>query len=101
MLLDQVNEPIHGLCLRDIELDWLLADIKIDFSWRPTDITKISICHFAGAIDDTTHDGNLDARQMPGALLDPCGDRLQVEEGSPTGRTGHIIGFEGPTTGGL
>src|SRR5439155_26485857 len=81
---DEVHEAVDGFGFGDVEFDGFFADVEIDFSGRASDVAKISVGHFAGAIYDAAHDRNLHAFQMFGAVFDARGDRLQIEERAAT-----------------
>src|SRR5450432_2215566 len=101
VFLDEVHETLHGLGFGDVELDRRLADVEIDLVWRTSHVTKIRVRHFAGAVHDAAHDGNLHALEMLRARLDTRGDGLQIEQRPPATRTCDVIRLEAPATSGL
>src|SRR6185369_2181055 len=76
MFFDQIHQPFDSFGLGNVELDCGFADVKIDFVGGAAHIAKIGISHFAGAIYNATHDGDLNAFQVFRALLNPCSDSL-------------------------
>ncbi len=76
VVADEVDEAIDGFDFGDVELHRGLADVEIDFVGGAADVAEIGVGHFAGAVDDAAHDGDFDAFQVLGALLDAGGDGL-------------------------
>ena len=101
MFLDEVHEAFHGVGFGDVELDGRLTDVEIYFIRRAADVAEIGIRHFAGAVHDAAHDGDLHALEMFRARLDARGDGLQVKQCAPATRTRDVISLERAATGGL
>ena len=101
MLANQIFESIDGFCFGNVEFHRGLADVEIDFAGRAADVAEIGVGHFAGPIDDASHDGDLHAFQMQGGCFNFRGRGLQIEQRSSAGWAGHIISFENPRAGRL
>ena len=101
VLADEILQPVHGFGLGDVELHGLLAHVEVHFSRCSADVAEVGVRHFAGAIYDATHDGDLHAFEMIGARLDARGDGLEIEKGAPTGRAGDVVSLENARPGGL
>ena len=78
-----------------------LADVEIHLAGRTADIAEIRVSHLARSVDDTTHDGDLDALEMGGGRLDAGRRALKVEECPSAARAGDIVGLEDSCPGGL
>ena len=78
-----------------------LADVKVDLARRAAHVAEIRVRHFAGAVHDAAHDGDLHALEMLRARLDARGDGLQIEQRPPAARARDVIGLEAAATGGL
>src|SRR6516225_5711685 len=98
MFLDEIDEPVHGLRLRNIKLHRLLTDVEIHLARRATDIAKIRIGHFSGAIHDTTHDCNLHSFEVAGGGFNSRRGCLEIKQGSSAGGTRYVIGLENACT---
>ena len=81
MILDQLNKLVASLVIGDGPLDHLLSNVEVDLARSSTDIAEISICHLTRPVDNASHDGNCNSREMPSFLPDLLRDLLQVKEG--------------------
>src|SRR4051812_32611867 len=79
VLLDEVDEPLHGLPFWNIKLHRLPADVEIDLVRGSTHVAEVRIGHFARAIDDAAHHGDAHALEMAGGGADFLGRRLEIE----------------------
>ena len=71
-----------------------LADVEIDLARRAADVAEIGVGHFAGAVHDAAHDGDLHALEMRGRGFDFRGRGLEIEERAAAARAGHVVGLE-------
>ena len=79
MFANQIHQSIDRFGFGTVELDRLLAHIKIDFAGRSAHVAKIRICHLTGSIHNATHDRNLDSLQVGGAGFDSGRNSLKVK----------------------
>src|SRR5439155_15169123 len=79
MLPDEIFEAIDRFRFMNIEFYRRFSDIAIDLARRTANVTKIRVCHFAGAIHNTAHDRNLDAFQVRCRSFDFRRRGLQIE----------------------
>ena len=94
MLLDQVHQPLHGLLFGDVELHRGLADVKIDFVRRPTDVAEVRVSHFTGTVHDAAHDSDAHAFEVARGFTDLLRGLLEIEERAPTAWAGDIVRLE-------
>ena len=94
VFLDEVDEALDGFAFGDVEFHGGLADVEVDLAGRAADVAEIGVGHFAGAVDDAAHDGDLDALEVVGRFADFGGGGLQIEEGAAAGGTGDVVGLE-------
>ena len=47
-----------------------LADVEVDLAGRAADVAEVRVGHFARAVHDAAHDGDLHALEMLGARFD-------------------------------
>src|SRR5436190_4538952 len=93
MRFNQRDKFFVRVDLRDVVFDAFFPDVEIDFSRSAADVAEIGIGHFAGSVDDATHDGDLHALEMTGLLADALRRRLQIEECAATAWTRDEFGF--------
>ena len=70
VFLDEVDESVYRLGLRDVELHWSLIDVEVDLVRSATDVAEVRICHLTWAIDDASHDGNAYALEVTSGSTD-------------------------------
>ena len=61
---DQILEAIDGFRFGNVEFHRGLADVEIHLAGRAADVAEIGVGHFAGAVHDAAHDGDLHALEM-------------------------------------
>ena len=69
----KIEQLVNGFCLGDVFLYALLAFVQGYLAACSSDVAVISVCHFAWAIDNTSHDTNLEtfvSRILLRALVD-------------------------------
>src|SRR5262245_54668509 len=86
VLADQINEALDGFAFGNVEFHRLLANVKIDLVRGAADVAEVGIRHLAGTVHYATHDRDLHTFEMLGALFDPGGDGLEIEEGAAATR---------------
>lgn len=86
VLLDEADQPLDRLLLRDIPQDAGLALVEADLPSAGAHITVVGVRHLARAIDDAAHDADLEPSQVGGGPLDLGDRRLQVVERTATAR---------------
>ena len=91
VVLDELNEFITRSFHRDTSLDDFLTDVQVNLTRSTTNITEIRIRHLTRTVDDATHNGDGDARQVSSLLLDLRRDFLQVEEGASARRARDVL----------
>src|SRR6056297_1448070 len=79
VFLDQIDEPVHRLVFRDVELHGFFADVEIDLAGGPAHIAEIGVGHFPGPIDDAAHHGDSNALEVTGRFADLLRGRLEIE----------------------
>lgn len=94
VFFDEIDEFIDGLGGGDVEFDGCFADVEVDFAGGAADVSEICVCHFAGSVDDASHDGDADAFEVASGGADFLGGFLEVEECAAAGGAGDVIGFE-------
>ena len=85
----------------NVEFHRRLADVEVDLAGRAADVAEIGVGHFAGAVDDAAHDGDLHALEVVGRGLDAGGGGLEIEERAAAGGAGDVIGLENAAAGRL
>ena len=78
-----------------------LADVEVNFSGRAADVAEVGVGHFAGAVDDTTHDRELHSFDVSRLRADELGGRLKVEQGAAATGSGDELGLGGAGAGAL
>ena len=101
MFADQIFETLDGFRFGDVEFHRRFADVEIHLARRAADVAEIGVGHFARAVHDAAHDGDLHAFEMRGGGFDSRGRGLQIEKRASAAWAGHIIGLENPRPGGL
>ena len=99
--LDESKETIDGFSFGDVALDALLAPVETDFTTGGTDVAVVGIGHFAGAVDDAAHDGDLEPDKVGRGGLDAGYGSLEVVERTATAGTTDVLGAGGADAGGL
>src|SRR5271169_4952569 len=94
VVFDEVDEAGDGFGFGDVEFDGGFADVEVDLAGRAADVAEVGIGHFAGAVDDATHDGDLDALEVVGRFADFRRGGLEIEERAATGGTRDVVGLE-------
>src|SRR6201996_8839302 len=80
VFFEQVDELVDGDGAVYAPLHDILAFVKGDLTGAAAYIAEIRVRHFAGAVDDATHDGYLDPFEVVGHGPDTRGRFLQIEE---------------------
>ena len=93
VLFDQGDEAGVGLGLGEVVLHTGLADVEVDFARGAADVAEIGVGHFAGAVYDAAHDGELHALEMAGLRADALGGGLEIEKRAAAARAGDELGF--------
>ena len=101
VLADEVDKAAYRFVFGDIEFHGFSPYVEIDLSRSPSDIPEISISHFAGPIDDTSHHCDTDTLEMSGCLTNLLGGGLKVKQGAATAGTGDVVGLEYSCSRGL
>ena len=97
MFLDEVHEAFHSFDFGDVEFDGRLANVEVDLAGRAAHVAEIRVRHFARAVHDAAHNGDLHALEMFRARLDARRHGLQVEQRPSARRARHVIGLERTT----
>src|SRR5690606_40825015 len=84
VLAYQCNRLVHGPGGGHFASYNYLSPVKCDPAGTGTIVTVVSICHFTGAVHNTSHDADLDSFEVIGALADHRRRLLQVEQRSST-----------------
>src|ERR1700730_13349618 len=58
---NELDQALVGLLFGHRFFDHFFANIQVDVTRRATDVPEVGVGHFAWPIDNTTHDGDLDA----------------------------------------
>ena len=62
--MNQVEQFVDGFGFGNVLFDALLAAVETDFSACRTYVAVVGVGHFARAVDDAAHDGNLQSFQV-------------------------------------
>ena len=76
---DRCDQPLVGNLGGQSFFNALFSHVQIDFPRPAAHVTEIRVRHFAGPVDDATHNGNLNVDEVAGSFLDAIGGALQVE----------------------
>ena len=101
MFPDEIGEAADGFRFRNIEFHGGLADVEVDLVRGTADVAEIGVRHFAGTVDDATHDGNSNALEMAGGGADFLCGVLEIEQGAAAAWAGDVVGLEDAGAGGL
>ena len=101
IVLYQLQQALDSLFLGDVLLNTLLAAVERNLSTCSTHIAIIGIGHFAGAVNNTAHDTNLQALEVSCSSLYARQGSLQVIHCTATTGTGNILGLAYARTGSL
>mmetsp|Transcript_9963 Transcript_9963/g.20155 ORF Transcript_9963/g.20155 Transcript_9963/m.20155 type:complete len:208 (+) Transcript_9963:330-953(+) len=96
VLLDQVDELVHGLVHLDALPDDILLDVEVDLAGDRADVPKVRVRHLPRAVHDAPHDRDGHPREVPRLLLDGVRDLLQVEERPAAAGAAHVVRLGAP-----
>ena len=86
VLLDELDEPIIRFLFRDVALDAFFPYVQTNLARPRPDVAEVGVGHFAWAVDNASHDGDLDVFEVRHAGFDVLGSGLQVKQRAATGR---------------
>mmetsp|Transcript_70450 Transcript_70450/g.206610 ORF Transcript_70450/g.206610 Transcript_70450/m.206610 type:complete len:898 (+) Transcript_70450:80-2773(+) len=90
---DKLHEPVDGLLRGDGPLNAVVPNVEVNLAHAAAHVAEVSVGHLAGSVHDAAHDGDADAGQVPGAILDLRGSLLEVEQGAAARRAADELGL--------
>ena len=93
MLFNEGDKTSVCFSLGDVILNAVFTDVEVDLAGGAADVAKVGVGHFAGAVYDAAHDGELHAFEVAGLGADTLGCRLEIEECAAAGGAGDEFGF--------
>ncbi len=84
VLFDQAYEGVHCTFSGYVALHHFLSFVECNLIYSRTNVTLVSIRHFTGPVDDTTHYPDLHPFQVIGPGPDFCRSFLKVKQSAPT-----------------
>mmetsp|Transcript_4178 Transcript_4178/g.10644 ORF Transcript_4178/g.10644 Transcript_4178/m.10644 type:complete len:210 (-) Transcript_4178:1868-2497(-) len=88
ILLDQINQRINSLRIRNALPDDLLSIIQVHLARQRAHVSKVGVCHLSRPVHNASHDGHGNAGQVTRCLRDLRRRILQVEERTSARRAG-------------
>ena len=98
---DELKKFLDGFFLGDVFLDTFLGFVEGDLAATCAYVAIVGICHLTWAIDDTTHDADLETYEIFGGCLDLGDGLLEVVERAAAAWAGDVLGLGELDAGGL
>lgn len=93
--MEEVDEFLDSLFLGDSGFDDLSFSVEGDFASGGSDVSVVGVGHFSGAVDDASHDGDVEAFEVAGGVPDFIEDGGEIEFSASARGAGDVfdLGF--------